>query len=48
MINLEDNNRLFKASFDHSIWNNEDKIKYLKENINSIESSIFRSILGLN
>lgn len=40
MIDLETNNRLFQTAFDTSIWKNEDKIKYLKENINLIERSI--------
>lgn len=40
MIDLETNNRLFQNAFDTSIWKNEDKISYLKENINSIERSI--------
>jgi hypothetical protein len=40
MIDLETNNRLFQTAFDTSIWKNEDKIKYLQENISSIERSI--------
>ncbi len=40
MIDLETNNRIFKAAFNTSIWKNEDKIKYLTENISSIERSI--------
>lgn len=40
MINLETNNKLFQTSFDTSIWKNDDRIKYLQENINLIERSI--------
>lgn len=40
MIELDTNNKLFQNAFDTSIWKNEDKIKYLLENINSIERSI--------
>lgn len=40
MIDLELNNKLYQTAFDTSIWKNEDKIKYLKDNINSIERSI--------
>lgn len=40
MIDLETNNKLFRAAFDTSVWKNENKITFLKENINSIERSI--------
>lgn len=40
MIDLDTNNKLFQTAFDTSIWKNEDKISYLRENINSIERSI--------
>ncbi len=40
MIDLETNNKLFRKSFDISVWKNQDKIIFLKENINSIERSI--------
>lgn len=40
MNELEENNELFKNSFDISIWKNKDKIDYLKENILSVERTI--------
>jgi len=40
MTDLETNNRLFQAAFNISIWKNEEKISFLKENIKIIERSI--------
>jgi hypothetical protein len=34
------NNNLFQKAFDSTVWKNEDKLSYLKENINSIERII--------